>query len=145
MAVSRNLKRRPNEYIELSGVIFDPGVQRVFNDAVAEGIEELGVEAVGVMMGFIQRGGFVDTGQFLQSVESQFVRAGGDTSGYAVVAPTAVWPEPDRPTRYFAERGVRGGVRLRKGIWLFRNTATRMRADAGAFQLVANKITEALN
>jgi hypothetical protein len=88
-------------------------------------IEALGEETQGVMMGFIAAR-FSDTGAFLRSVESTFTQKVG-ASGYAKIAPTAVWPEHNRPTREWAETGRRRGVRLRKGSYIFRNTATRMR------------------
>ena len=103
---------RVKKYIELDGPLFDPDVIKRFKDEVAEGIEEVGDEAAGILAGFTANRGFVRS---------------GDAIGYAKVAPTAVWPTAARPTRTWAERGVRNGVRLRKGLWLFRNTATRTR------------------
>lgn len=117
---------RVKKYIELDGPLFDPDVIKRFKDEVAEGIEEVGDEAAGILAGFTANRGFVRSGMFLRSISSEFVRS-GDAIGYAKVAPTAVWPTAARPTRTWAERGVRNGVRLRKGLWLFRNTATRTR------------------
>jgi hypothetical protein len=119
------MARKPSEYVEVSGPLFEPDVVRRVKRAIGKGVEEVGEESAGVMMGFIAAR-FMDTGAFMRSVESDF-RQSGDNIGYAKVAPTAAWPEPGRPTKTWAETGQRGGKRLRKGAYIMRNTATRVR------------------
>lgn len=136
------MPRRGNQYIELSGPIFGDDLERLAHDAIAEGIQELGDDAVGIMMSHIQAGGLIDTGRLLRSVDDPMIRTGG-AIGYVKVAPTAVWPEPDRPTRTWIARGVRSGKKLRKQYDIFSRTATRTRQIDQTF--IANKLAEALN
>ncbi|MBI5289698.1 MAG: hypothetical protein HY873_12065 [Chloroflexi bacterium] len=121
------MSRKPNQFIELDGPLFDPNVVRNFKQAVAEGIEELADEGDDVMMAQISAGGFVRTGQFLRSVDVVFVRSSLDVIGYAKILPTAVWPDADRPTRTWIARGLRGGVKMRKGFDIFARTTTVLR------------------
>lgn len=121
------MPRKPNQYVELEGPLFDPNVIRNFKQAVAEGIEELADEGQDVMMAQISAGGFVRTGQFLRSVDVVFTRSSQDVIGYAKVAPTAVWPDADRPTRTWIARGLRGGVKMRKSFDIFSRTTTVLR------------------
>lgn len=121
------MARRASQYVELEGPLFDPDVIRRFKQAVAEGIEELADEGDDIMMSQIAAGGFVRTGQLLQSVDVVFVRRSRDVIGYAKILPTAVWPEPDRPTRTWIARGLRRGVKLRRSFDIFARTTTVLR------------------
>lgn len=121
------MARRPNQYVELEGPLFDPDVIARFKDAVAEGIEELADEGDDVMMSQIAKGGFERTGQLLRSVDVVFVRRSRDVIGYAKILPTAVWPDPDRPTRTWLAHGVRSGTKLRRGFDFFTRTTTVLR------------------
>ena len=47
------MARRPNQYIELSGPLFEPTLIKGFNDAVSEGIQELADEADDIMASHI--------------------------------------------------------------------------------------------
>lgn len=136
------MARKGSQYLELSGPLFDDDAIEKFKDAVAWGIEELADEADDIMGSFIMQGGFVDTGRLLRSVDADFIRTGGQI-GYAKVLPTDVWPEPDRPTRTWIARGVRGGVKLRKQFDIFSRTATRVRSLDQSF--IATKISTVLN
>lgn len=131
------MARRPNQYIEFEGPLFDPDVIRRFKDAVAEGIEELADEGDDVMMAQIAKGGFVRTGQLLRSVDVVFVRRSRDVIGYAKILPTAVWPDPDRPTRTWIAHGVRRGVKMRRGFDIFTRTTTVLRRMQPAERIAA--------
>ncbi len=120
------MARTPSQYIEVSGPLFEPDVLERFNRAVTEGLVELGDEASGILAGFVQQSGFVKTGAFIRSIDSQLK---GDPLGigYVVVAPTDVWPMHDRPTRTWYEQGRRKGVKLRKASGGFSKTRRRIR------------------
>lgn len=118
------MARKLNQYIEVSGPIFDEATQRRMSDAIAEGLEELGDTAAGILAGYVSAAGFVKTGAFLQSIDAKLVRSSG--AGYVKVAPTDVWPTKDRPTRTWLERGTRGGVKLRPAKGVFAKTRSRM-------------------
>lgn len=118
-----------NRTIRLEGPIFDPNVTRHLHEALGEGIQELGEEGEGILMGFIAKGRFEKSGAFLRSVTSETLSKTGLPNASTVTV-TDDWKHggAGRPTKTWFERGYRNGVRLRKGSWGFRNTATRMRA-----------------
>jgi len=134
--------KKPNIYVEISGDLFEPNVVARLHDAIAQGLEDLGDESAGIMASVISRGGFVKTGAFLTSIDSIGKRTSGP--GYVSVAPTDVWPAPNRPTRTWAETGTRNGVKLRKGIGVFRNTAKQTQGMAYD-RFFVDKIVEALS
>lgn len=136
------MARRPSQYIELSGPLFEEDAIANFRQAVREGIEDLAEEADDIMASHIAAGGLIDTGRLLRSVDIIYIRT-GDQIGYAKIMPTDVWPEKDRPTRTWIARGVRGGVKLRKQYDIFSRTATRVRQIDQSF--IADKIAEVLN
>lgn len=137
------MARKASQYIELSGPLFEGDVQDRIYDVIAKGIERIGEESQGVMMGFIQAGGFVKTGELLHSVDAKFKRQPGGI-GFSKVMPTAVWPEKNRPTRTWIARGTRKGQKLRPGYDIFSRTATRMR-QTGIVEQIADDIAKALN
>lgn len=120
-----------NRTVILEGPIFDADVIGNLRRELGKGIQELGEEGEGILMGFISSKGFENTGAFLRSV----------TSAIALHNP-AVYPDASmievtddwahhgkgRPTKTWFEEGKRNGVRLRKGRWGFKNTATRLKA-----------------
>jgi len=116
------MPRRPNQYIELDGPLFDPDIVQRFKDAVAEGIAELADEGDDIMGSQILAGGFRRTGQLLASVDVVYVRSSKAAIGYAKILPTDVWPERDRPTRVWLSKGSRRGVKLRPGFDFFSRT-----------------------
>lgn len=136
------MARRPTPYIELSGPLFELDVIKRFNGAVRWGIEELANEADDIMASHIAKGGLIDTGRLLRSVDVTLVRS-GDAVGYAKIMPTDVWPSPHRPTRTWIARGIRGGVKLRKQYDIFSRTATAVRRIDQGF--IAERIAEVLN
>lgn len=133
-----------NRTVTLDGPIFDPNVMQRFRDQIGEGIQEGGEEAEGILMGFISAAGFVKSGAFLHSVNSerQSTSGGIDASGISV---TADWKHQGagRPTKTWFEEGKRGGVRMRKGAGGFRGTAARMRSFNWE-SFLADKIEKAL-
>jgi len=135
-------KRKPSKYLELDGPIFDPAVQREMNDAIAEGLDELGDQAAGILAGYVSAAGFVKTGAFLQSIDSKLTRT-GDSAGYVKIAPTDVWPAPNRPTRTWLERGTRAGVKLRPAKGSF--AKTRSRLNEMTYDHLAAKLEGVLN
>lgn len=123
------MPKKPSQYIELSGPLFEDDVIRKFNDAVAEGMEDLGDEGASILGAAISQRGFVGTGSFLRSVDTLAKRTDKDASaGYVAVVVTDAYPEPGRPTRTWFERGTRKGIRLRTGGYGFRKTADRLKA-----------------
>lgn len=134
--------RKPNLYYELSGPVFDPQHALAFYRAVGDGIEELGEEGAEILQSFIHQAGLIDTGRLVSSVHSEFTQTRG--AGFAKVAPDAVWPDADRPTRIWLERGTREGKRLRSGKRPFSKTKTRLREIAYQRHF-ADRITKALN
>lgn len=136
------MPRRPSQYIELSGPLFEDDVIARFKGAVAEGLQELADEADDIMASVIAAGGLIHTGRLLRSVDAQYIRTGTNI-GYAKIVPTDVWPEPDRPTRTWITRGMRSGIKLRRGYDIFSRTATRVRQIDQSF--IADMIAEALN
>jgi hypothetical protein len=121
------MARKPSQYIELSGGLFEPGMVEGLYEAIGAGVKQIAEDfAVPVMMGFIEQGGFVKTRSLLLSVDSDF-KQGDGRIGYAKVAPTDVWPKPKRPTRTWIARGERGGQKLRPGFNIFSRTATRVK------------------
>lgn len=133
------------QYIEISGPLFEDDAVRRMHDAVAEGMEELGDEGASILGAAISQRGFVNTGQFLRSIETIAKRQNpDDTAGYVAVSVGDAWPAPDRPTKTWFERGTRKGVRLRTGGYGFRKTATALRAMD--FELIfLRRIASALN
>lgn len=158
-----------NQYIELDGPLFEPGMRAAFAGAVREGMAELSEDLEGVMAGVISGGGFVKTGSFLRSVDSIQRYRGPEEVGYIKIYPMDSWSgtitlghngaktkkgkarmtvtsvdsSNNRPTRTWADRGERRGVKLRKGLNIFSRTATAGRnIDKQQF---ADKIAEALN
>lgn len=116
--------------IRLDGPIFDPNVVSNLHDALGEGIQEIGEEGEGILMSFISRGGFEKSGAFIRSVTSEVALKNPRYPDAAVIVVTDDWKHrgAGRPTMTWFERGYRNGTRMRKGMWGFRNTATRMRA-----------------
>lgn len=135
-------KRKPSKYLELDGPVFDPAVQRQMNDAIADGLEELGDQASGILAGYVSAAGFVKTGAFLKSIDSKLTRT-GDAAGYVKVAPTDVWPEKGRPTRTWLEKGTRAGVKLRPAKGVFAKTRSRM--NEMTYDHLAAKLEAVLN
>lgn len=133
---------RKTTFLEITGPLFDAAAQRRVNDAIAEGLEELGDTAAGILAGFVSQGGFVHTGAFLSSIDAQ--RKGSDDGGvgYVKVAPTDVWPAADRPTRTWFEKGTRKGVKYRKGIGGFSKTTTRVKGMS--YSVIEDKIAAVL-
>lgn len=140
------MPRKPSQYIELSGPLFDDDVIRKFNDAVADGMEELGEEGASILGAAVLQRNFVKTGRFLRGIEAQAKRTSpGTTAGYvAVTVADGAWPEKDRPTKTWFERGTRNGVRLRTGGYGFRKTADRLKSFDFE-QYFGGRIREALN
>lgn len=136
------MARRPSEYIELSGPLFDPATIAKFEDALGGGIEELGELGAEILQGTIAAANFIDSGEFISSVTSIYKQERG--AGFALVKPTAVWPEPGRPTRTWFERGTRRNVKLRKGGGGFAKTRTRLRT-VGLGPVFEDRIERALN
>lgn len=138
------MARQPYQYIELDGPLFDDDMIHRFRLAVREGIGELAEEGEGIMASVIANAGFVKTGGFVQSVDS-FVKFREGDIGYAKIYPTDAWApdNPGRPTRTWADRGTRKGVRLRKSLNIFSRSATGLRRIDQEF--IADKIAEALN
>ncbi len=120
------MAKRSKPYIELDGPVFDPDVQRILISAVDEGLEALGDEASGILVGFIHQAGFVKTGAFARSVDSELRKRRDTEVGYVKVQVTDAWPKPDRPTREWLVTGRRNGVKLRKGNGVFAKTNTRL-------------------
>ena len=138
------MARKPSEYIELSGPLFDADMTERVNDAIASGIKELGEDAQEIMVGFISQAGFVRTGAFISSTESHFKRRGRSEVGFARVSPMDVWSGAGgKPTKTWLARGTREGVKLRKGNNVWAKTATRV--NAMKVERIADKIAEALN
>jgi hypothetical protein len=121
--------RAENRTIRVEGPIFDPRVVQNLHEALGEGIKELGEEGEGILMSFIARAGFEQSGRFLRSATSEQLSKAGHPDASTVTV-TDDWKHmgAGRPTKTWFERGYRNGVRLRKGGWGFKNTATRMRA-----------------
>lgn len=119
---------RENLTIRVSGPIFDPNVASRLRDQLGEAVQEVGEEGEGILMGFIARAGFESSGRFLRSVDSERKTKGGKIDA-SFVTVTDDWAHQGagRPTKTWFERGYRGGSRLRKGGWGFKNTGTRMR------------------
>lgn len=139
------MARRPAQYIEISGPLLEGNAVRLFHDAVAEGMEELGDEGASILGAAILQRGFVRTGRFLRSIETVAKRANPDSSaGFVKVGVGGTWPESDRPTKTWFERGTRRGVRLRTGGYGFRKAATALRA-MDFDPIFAQRIAEALN
>lgn len=119
------MARKLNEYLEVSGPVFDDATRRKMSDAISEGLEELGDEAAGILAGYVSAAGFVKTGAFLSSIDSKLTRT-GDSAGYVKIAPTDVWPQKGRPTRTWLEKGTRAGVKLRPAKGVFAKTRSRV-------------------
>lgn len=133
--------RSGSQYVQLSGPLFADDVKARFKGAVGDGIRELGKEGEGIMQSFIYQSGFIDSGDFVSSVEAEFVRTRG--IGYATVAPRDQWPAPGRPPRIWYERGTRRGKKLRKAGGGFAKTRTRLRQMS--YQGIADRIAKVLN
>ena len=120
---------RPRVYYTLqnTGPLFIPGVRNNVKQALAEGVEDVGDRGANLYYGFVIEGGFTESGQFADSIFSDFRRRGKDVVGYAKVAPAATWPKADRPTVTWMERGTRKGVKMRKGIRAADKSARRLR------------------
>jgi hypothetical protein len=129
--------------IELDGAIFDDGIAENLAAAINEGLEETGDQAAGVLAGFISQSGFVKTGGFLSGVDSQMRIREGQV-GYAKVGVfSGAWPEANRPTREWFERGRRGGVQMRKGLGGF--SKTQRRVGDFSYANIEKHVEEALN
>lgn len=139
------MARRPTQYIEISGPLFESDAIRRMHDAVAEGMEELGDEGASILGTAILQRGFVNTGRFLSEIETIAKRQNpNESAGYVAVSVGGTWPEKDRPTKTWYERGTRRGVRLRTGGYGFRKTATALRA-MDFDPIFTRRISEALN
>lgn len=112
--------------VQLTGPLFDPGVVKKFRKELEEGVHAVGEEGEGVLMGFISKAGFQSSGRFMQSVDTEKGRK--DITSIVVVTDDWAHQGRGRPTKTWFERGQRGGVRLRKGGWGFKNTAKRLNA-----------------
>ena len=137
------MARRGGEFIELSGPLFDPDISARFEEAIGEGIEELGELGADILTQFDASASFIDTGQFIGSIESEYRGRKGE-AGYAIVRPTDVWPKADRPPRTWFETGMRRGVKLRKANTGFRRTTTRLK-QVGLGPVFEDRITRVLN
>ena len=162
------MARKKSEYIELDGPLFDADMTEKVNDAVAEGIEELGEDAAEIMVSFISAAGFVASGAFISSTDSVFKRSGRGVVGFAKVTPTDTWSGSitlghagattksgkaklsvtsvssgnNRPPKTWLATGTRGGKKLRPGNNVWAKTATRV--NAMKVQRIADKIAKAL-
>lgn len=134
--------RKQQKEIQLDGPLFADTEEREFNAAVNEGLEAAGDEAASVLAGFISSSGFVKTGAFLRSAESE-LRAKSGQIGYVKIGVTDAWPEENRPTRTWYETGTRDGKKLRKGLGGF--AKTRRRVDDFAYDEMQAAIQKALN
>ncbi len=166
------MARRPTQYIEISGPLFESDVIRRFNDAVYSGMEEMADEGDDIMASQIAAGGMMDTGRLLRSVDIITKRASQDVIGYYAITPTDTWKgavtltkvgtkkgkkgkrvgvyhvgvvtNDSRPTKTWLAHGTRRGVRLRRGYNFYARTATALRRmDPHA--IIAPYIAEALN
>lgn len=138
------MARKPSQYIELDGPLFEADMGLRVKDALAEGVEELGEDAAEIMVSLIARAGFVRTGAFISSTESIFKRRGRDEVGFARVTPSDSWKGVSgRPTKTWLARGERRGVKLRKGSDVWRQTTTRV--NAMKYDFIADKIAKVLN
>ena len=138
------MPRKPSQFIELDGPLFDADMSLRVKDALAEGVKELGEDAAEIMVGFISQAGFIATGAFISSTESVFKRRGRAEVGFAKVTPSDSWKGVSgRPPKTWLARGTRGGVKLRKGSDVFRQTTTRV--NAMKYDFIAAKIAKALN
>lgn len=135
---------KANRTIRLDGPLFDADVIRNFRREIGEGIQEVGEEGEGILMGFISRAGFEKSGRFLRSVDSEKLEKSGFIDASSVMV-TDDWKHmgAGRPTKTWFEAGRRNGVRLRKGGWGFKNTASRLRTF-NFEQFFADKIKKAL-
>lgn len=134
---------RTSKWLQLDGPLFEEDVDGRLIDAINEGVEETGREAAGILAGFIATSGFVKTGGFLRGVDSEMRKREGEP-GYAKVGVfSGAWPEDDRPTRTWFERGTRGGQKFRKGMGGFSKTATRVKDFS--YENIEAAIERALN
>lgn len=118
----------PKPTVKLDGPIFEPDVVRRFQREIGEGIQEVGAEGEGILMGFISKAGFEESDRFLRSVDSEKKSKSGDIDASSVTV-TDDWAHmgAGRPTKTWFEEGRRANVRLRKGGWGFKNSAARLR------------------
>ena len=135
------MPRRPNQYIELDGPLFDPNVIANFKGAVSDGLGELAQDGAEILQSYIYQAGFIDSGHFVSDVEVVKVQTRG--IGYYKVAPFHQWPAKGRPPRIWVERGTRRGVKLRPGRTPFAKTRTRLR-QRGLGE-IASRITKVIN
>lgn len=161
---------RGSKALVIEGEIFDADVARKINGAIREGLDELGDTAAGILAGFVAEAGFVKTGRFLRSIDSQHKGDDDGGVGYVKVMPTDVWAgtiflgkvgttkkgkdkigvvkavthadAKGRPTRTWFETGMRGGKKLRTGIGGFSKTATRV--NSMSYQHLEDKIAAVL-
>jgi hypothetical protein len=131
------MARRGTQYVELDGPLFDPEIIMKFKGAVSAGIRELADEGVEILQAYTWQGGFVDSGDWVTSIHSEFIQNRG--IGYAKVLPSA-----PLPPRIWGERGTRRGVKLRKGVGMFRKTKTRLR-QLSYEQFFGGRIRRVLN
>lgn len=134
--------RRIGKYLEVEGGLFAVNMKPRFNDAMSEGIQDVAELGEEIMVSFISAAGFIDTGDFVSSVETTYKRRSDHVIGYAEIAPRAVFPKPDRPTQTWLQDGVRKGQKLRKGYNVAGRTATRIRAFS--YETVAAKVAAVL-
>ena len=92
------MARRGGEFIELSGPLFDPDIAARFEEAIGEGIEELGELGADILTQFVASAGFIDTGRFIGSIEASTAGARAKRA-----TPSCAQPMPIR--RRAARRG----------------------------------------
>lgn len=127
------MARKIGKYLEVDGGLFaEDGGERAFKDALAKGIKEQGEKAKEIMVGFIAATPFVDSGDYISSVEATFKRSGPSVVGFALIETTDDWQNrgKGRPTDTWLARGERGGKKLRKGSDVFTKTSNRVKDNS---------------
>lgn len=120
--------RKPNQYIELDGPLFDPGMIRLFNGAVYAGMAELADEADDIMAAQISAGGLVASGRLLRSVDIQTKRSSQDVIGYFKIEPTDVWQGSVSVRKTgTATRTTKKGKRQRVNVYSVRSSTSASR------------------
>jgi len=136
------MARRPNQYVELDGPIFDKDVRKRVKGGIAQGIAALTELGEEIAVQYVHAS-FYDTGTFAANIKGTVKRSKGAGYGKVAMDVQGRWPTPDRPTATWMETGMRAGVKLRKGTYAFRKTRTRVNAERFS-PLFLGPIVEAL-
>lgn len=128
--------------VELEGVLFSKRMKKAWYDAIADGLDEMTERGTDILIGYIHQAGFIDTGGFISSIETEHPREKG--AGYGSIKIKDQWPTPGRPTRIWFERGTRRGKTLRKGGRGVAKTETRLR-QMSFDSIFLGRIEKALN